>query len=244
MNLVAPRNRAPIELSLKSPASTAAGSADLPLIYESLQAVKVERNRYFLGMVVALLAVVAMAFALVALIPLKEVRPFVIERSGSDPVSVVPGASVQELTKDEALSRFFAAKYVEYREAYNARSVESAAGFVQAMSSADVASSYLAVMRPDNAASPIKIYRKDHERLVTVSSVVFLGDTTEAGDRTAMVRYTAQVKGTTGTGKAERWSALITYTYVPDALVPDDTRLAVNPLGFTVTSYTPTQEWN
>lgn len=185
----------------------------------------------------AVLALVAVA-AVAMLVPLKTTEAFVIrinETTGeTDIVTAVEG--IKHLTHQEALDRYWIAKYVRLREGYFYPTVKRDYKLVMLMSASTAAKEYKQYMNPTlNPNSPILKYRGSVEMSVEISSISFLGD------HTALVRFEKTIDRKNGPSTTSSWVATLQYKYRPQRPMSMQERMK-NPLGFTVGRYRVTPE--
>ena len=97
----------------------------------------------------------AALFSVAALAPLKTVEPFVIRvDSSTGIVDVVDALSTASGTYDEAVTKFFAARYVRSREGWAASEAEDNFRTAALMSSPDEQARFAALYRGSNPESP------------------------------------------------------------------------------------------
>lgn len=171
------------------------------------------------------------SIALIVLMPLKTVQPYVIQVEKSSGYTQVARPLATEALADEALSRFFVNRYVLARETYDWHEVQTDFDVVREMSSADVFSAYKGLMYSKDG--PLNRFGENLRAVATVSGISFLND------HTAQVRLTIEVKNNAGevaNGYGVRnWIATVSFDY-PNGHMSDDQRL-INPLDFRVTAY-------
>lgn len=112
------------------------------------------RIAWFAAMIAGILAA-ASIFAVVALIPLKTIEPFVIRVDNSTGiVDVVSALDSAQGTYDEAVTKYFAAKYVRGREGYVWSEAEENFRTVALLSSEAEQSRFAAAYRGSNPVRP------------------------------------------------------------------------------------------
>lgn len=178
--------------------------------------------------VLALAAVTAVA----ALAPLKEVTPFVIrvdEASGVPEVMTALKDGGQ--TYDEAVSRYFLARYVRTREGYTYAEREAIFQEVSLLSSPETQQEFSAYYNASNPQSPQYTYGKDTKAEIKIRSIAFLGD------GLAQVRfYRTEINEREDLRTRSHWVATINFDFDPRAEVSSEDRL-INPLGFIAKNY-------
>ncbi len=178
-------------------------------------------------------AVIALllALALVFLVPLKAVQPYVLtvdRQSGS--VEAVSSLNGGTLTQNEAVIQAQLAGYVIARETFDATDLASNYRRVQIMSARPVASAYVAQMAATNPASPLQTLNRGDTVSVQIRSVSLIGDAA------ALVRFTT-TRTALGSpaGQSEDYVAAISFGFNGRPLRQADRY--DNPLGFQVTRY-------
>lgn len=176
----------------------------------------------------ASLAIVAVA-AVAALTPLKTVEPFVIRvDNATGIVDVVNGLDNARDSYDEAVTKYFAARYVRAREGYVQSEARESFHEASLLSGALEQARFASLYRGSNPESPQVVYGRNAVVRVTVKSISALNRSVVA------VRYLREVRRGEET-KTSHWIATLTYEY---AKVPASTgERLLNPLGFTVTEY-------
>lgn len=187
------------------------------------------------------------ACALLALMPLKTIEPFVIrvdKNTGyTDVISTLTQTQGQiQQPAQEALDKFFLGQYIRHREGYQWESRDYDRNLVGLMSDPTIQQEYAAYTDPRNAQAPVNLYRNTAQVTITVTGINFLNKQRLKGHRyiTAMVRYTKQIARKGERKLLSHWVATITYSYINAAMSVSDRQ--INPLGFQVTSYRTDQE--
>lgn len=174
---------------------------------------------------------VLLAVTLLLLVPLKDVRPYVLtvdRQTGS----VEPAMTLSDgkLTQNEAVIQAQLAGYVIARETFDATDLAAQYRRVQIMSARPVASTYVAQMAASNPASPLNTLNRGDTVKVAIRSVSLIGD--GAG----LVRYTATRSALgAGGGEPTNFVAAISFGFNGRPLQQSDR--FDNPLGFQVTRY-------
>ncbi len=172
-----------------------------------------------------------LSLALVFLVPLKSVQPYVLtvdRQTGA----VEPAASLQDgkLSQNEAVIQAQLAGYVIARETFDATDLPQQYRRVQMMSSRPVASAYVAQMAANNPASPLNTLSRGDTMTINVRSVSLIAE--GAG----LVRFSAtrSALGAAG-GQPVNYVAAISFGFNGRPLRAADRY--DNPLGFQVTRY-------
>jgi type IV secretion system protein VirB8 len=167
--------------------------------------------------------------ALAVLVPLKTTEPYVIRvDNATGIVDVVNALSADKTTYDEAVTKFFAARYVRSREGYALAEAEENFRHVSLLSASDEQARFAAAYRGSNPESPQVVYGRTATSKIAISSISLITKSI------ASVRYLRTV--TRGEeARTTHWVATVTFQYVNLSLTATD-RL-INPLGFVVNEY-------
>ena len=178
--------------------------------------------------------------ALLVLMPLKRVDPFVVRVDNStgivDVVPVYDGTA----RPDQAVTRYFLTHYVTICERFNFATAESDYEECGAFHGAQRNQAWYALWNPTNAASPLNVHKDGSTVRVQVESVSFLARASGVTDL-AQVRYLKVERA--GAGADEHfthWIATIQYAYGAPSKNPKVRRW--NPLGFKVIDLTSEPE--
>lgn len=170
--------------------------------------------------------------ALVCLMPLKTVAPYVIKVDESTGMAeVLSIANTREIPVSEMMNKYWVSQYVLARETYDWRTLNQEYIKVRELSLPNVFEPY-ATQFGTHAESLEMRLKDDYRVLVKLSSIVI------NSDYIATVRFTKSVHNNrTQTIESEQgWTATIGFEYFPTYEVPEERRI-VNPFGFKVTSY-------
>lgn len=178
---------------------------------------------------------VAGALALVALMPLKRVEPFVVRvDNATGIVDVVPGYD-GHATPQEAVTRYFLTHYLTVCERFNFATAESDYEECGAFHSPQRNQIWYALWTATNPASPLNTHKDGSTVRVQVKSVSFFSRANGLTDL-AQVRYLKVLRQ--GIGADERfshWVATVQYAYSEPAKDPKTRRW--NPLGFKIVDF-------
>jgi len=193
--------------------------------------IQVERSAriaWFVAICASIIAVVSV-FAIAGLTPLKTVEPFVVRVDNSTGiVDVVSALTSTAGTYDEAVTKYFAAKYVRAREGYVSSEAEENFRAVALLSTQPEQARFAGAYRGSNPDSPQNIYGRSATSRINIVSISLINATV------ASVRYMRTV--TRGDDlRTTHWVATLTFSYVNAPMSSTD-RL-VNPLGFVVSEY-------
>lgn len=173
--------------------------------------------------------------AVVALSPLKTVVPLVFRvDNATGAVERVYDVQGGTMVASEATTRYFLWQYVRLRQGYSFAEAQANFDAVAAMSTAAVASDYVATFRGTNPTSPQVVLGRDGTAIVRWKSTAFLGP------KLAQVRF-EQIEQKPGVALAPKHMvATIAFDFA--AGKARESTQNVNPLGFVVTSYRVDQE--
>ena len=186
------------------------------------------RIAWFMAIVASVLATASIV-ALAGLTPLKTVEPFVVRVDNSTGiVDVVSALTSTAGTYDEAVTKYFAARYVRAREGYVWSEAEENFRTVSLLSTSPEQNRFTALYRGGNPDSPQNIYGRNASSRVRIVSISLISG------NVASVRYMRTI--TRGDeAQTTHWVATLTFSYVNAPMSSTD-RL-VNPLGFVVSDY-------
>lgn len=208
--------------------------------YDCYEAVKVERNRYFLLLIICVAALIVSLLAIIMITPLKTSVPFLIEIDKTTGITtVLRPIETSSLREQTSVTTYFLFKYLNARMSYDWSLRQVNADIVRALSSANSYQIYATQMDVNNPQSPIKLYG-DNEFItvhVTSNSMPFpniaeIHFYTESIDKIATF---------SGAAKRKYWVATIKYAY-SNTKLPLADRENINPLGFFVTDFQLNQD--
>ncbi len=198
---------------------------------------QVRRNARLLGWVAGAgwTCAVACAAALMLLMPLKRVEPFVVRvDNATGIVDVVPSYDGRP-TPQEAVTRYFLTHYVTTCERFNFSTAESDYEECGAFHSARRNQLWCAQWAATNPASPLNLYKDGSTVRVQVESVSFFTRESGLADL-AQVRYLKAIRpGGGAEEKFTHWVATLEYAYAEPPKDPRTRRW--NPLGFKVVDF-------
>lgn len=183
----------------------------------------------------ALLVTLLSAVALVVLLPLKRVEPYVVRVDASTGiVDVVPRyESTQQV--DEVVTRFLLSHYVRVCEQFYLVTALSDYETCGAFNSAAKNQELYQRWTPANPQSPLRRYRDGTSLRTQVTSVTFL-EATRDGLPVAQVRYQLNRRPPGGgTEEVTRWIATLQYDYTTPSR---DARVRqLNPMGLQIVEF-------
>ncbi len=193
--------------------------------------IQVERSNriaWSIAIVSSIVAAVAV-FAVACLTPLKTVEPFVVRVDNSTGiVDVVSALTSTAGTYDEAVTKYFAAKYVRAREGYVWSEAQENFRTISLLSTQAEQTRFAALYRGSNPQSPQNTYGRGATARIDIASISLINQ------NVVSVRYIRTI--TRGEEvRTTHWVGSITYSYANAPMSSTD-RL-VNPLGFVVSEY-------
>ncbi|MET3794935.1 virB8 family protein [Aquamicrobium terrae] len=193
--------------------------------------IQVERSAriaWSVAIVAGVLAGVSI-FAVAGLTPLKTVEPFVVRVDNSTGiVDVVSALTSTPGTYDEAVTKYFAAKYVRAREGYVWSEAQENFRAVSLLSTQPEQTRFSALYRGSNPDSPQNTYGRSATARINIASISLINP------NVVSVRYMRTITRGEET-RTSHWIATLTFAYVNAPMSSTD-RL-VNPLGFAVSEY-------
>jgi type IV secretion system protein VirB8 len=178
--------------------------------------------------------------AIMLLMPLKRVEPFVIRVDNTTGLVDVVPVYVGNAPMPEAVTRYFLDHYVTVCERFNFSTAESDYQECGAFHTAQRNQAWYAAWNKTNPASPLNLYKDGTTIRAQVTSVSFFTRADGVTDL-AQVRY---FKGKRQAGSAEEarsyWIASIRYSFASPSTDPEVRRW--NPLGFKVVEFKPEPE--
>ena len=183
---------------------------------------------------------VSCAGALLCLMPLKRVDPFLIRVDNSTGVVDVVPAYVAGSGIDETVSRYFLTHYVTTCERFNYVTAESDYEECGAFHTAARNQAWYALWQRSNPKSPLNLHRDGSLVRAQVQAVSFLQRSNGLSDL-AQVRYLkAELQAAGAPPRVMPWIATIQYAY---AAPSSDARVrSWNPVGFKVIEFSAEPE--
>ncbi|NNU63377.1 virB8 family protein [Ochrobactrum soli] len=176
-----------------------------------------------IGMIVSVGAVAALA-------PLKSVEPFLVRVDNTNGiVDTVASLKDAPVTLDDAMSRYFVAKYVRSRESYSPDTAKFNYDVVSNMSTGPVQETYANWVSGNNPNSPQRVYGSQTKVSVDITSVQLV----RPGLASVRYRQTIEYEQNRTT---KHFIATVVYQLLPDADLSIQQRL-INPVAFAVTEY-------
>ena len=178
---------------------------------------------------------IASALALMLLMPLKRVEPFVIRVDRSTGLVDVVPVYAGSASMPQAVTRYFLDHYVSVCERFDFATAESDYQECGAFHTAAMNQAWYQRWAKTNPASPLNVHRDGSTVRAQVSSVSFFTRASGVADL-AQVRYLETTRAASGTDEqVTHWIATIQYAYGKPSMDPR-TRLW-NPLGFKIIDF-------
>jgi len=186
------------------------------------------------------IAALALAAAILVLMPLKRVEPFVVRVDNSTGIVDVVPVYTGRAGMPEAITRFLLTHYVTVCERFNYATAESDYEECGAFHTAQRNQAWYALWNPNNPASPLNAYKDGATVRAEVTSVSFFKRANAVSDL-AQVRY-VKAKRAAGAANDEltHWIATLQYAYTDPST--DSRMRAWNPLGFKIVDFKPEPE--
>lgn len=180
------------------------------------------------------LGMTGLAAALMMLMPLQRIEPFVIRVDNSTGiVDVVPTYTGQSQI-EEPVTRYFLTHYLSVCERFNFATAESDYEECGAFHSAARNQEWSALWARSNPASPLNVHRNGETVRVQVRSVTFFQRANGISDL-AQLRYLKMEREGSGIERPSYWIATIQFAYGEPS--QDVKARAWNPLGFRVVEF-------
>ena len=194
-----------------------------------------QRNRWMGVAIVSLVLAVAAIGTLFALLPLKEVRPYLVmvDRTTGEAEKVVQVRAV-DLAEREAVRQAELVRYVTDRETYDPADNATRIPEVLARSRDQARRTLVALWTAGAENYPPAIYEDRARVTVTIVSVALLTETEDGG--TAQVRFRKTLERVGENPVVRDFVATVGFAFEPRVERNLET-VWRNPLGFTVTSY-------
>jgi type IV secretion system protein VirB8 len=186
------------------------------------------------------LAVLLLAAALIVLMPLKHVEPFVVRVDNATGIVDVVPVYAGTTGVPDAVTRYLLTHYITVCERFNYATAESDYEECGAFHTAQRNQAWYAQWTPNNPASPLNLYKDGTTVRAQVTSVTFFKRGTGVSDL-AQVRY-VRAKRAAGTEHevSTHWIATLQYAYADPS--SDPKMRSWNPLGFKILDFRPELE--
>ena len=182
----------------------------------------------------------AVALALVLLMPLKRVEPFLVRVDSSTGIVDIVPVYTGKAGLEQSVTRYFLSHYVSVCERFNFATDESDYEECGAFHAAQRNEAWYALWNPNNPASPLNVHKDGSTVSVQVEAVSFFQRASGVTDL-AQVRYLkAERQGDGADGHISHWIATVQYVYATPSKDPRIRRW--NPLGFKILELTAEPE--
>jgi|AntAceMinimDraft_11_1070367.scaffolds.fasta_scaffold15506_3 type IV secretion system protein VirB8 len=198
-------------------------------LQKDLLAARAWRMCYFFVGLCILLTVIILAMVF---LQEKEVVLIRVDNRTGD-AEILSKLSGTEITQDEAISKFFASRYLTLREQYDYFSLQNDYGLVQLFSSPTVKEEYTDIY--NRSDSPDVLFGEDFNIKIDIVSITISAATEPYA--LASIRFKKRIKDVKNNKiKEEFHTARIVFGFSTEEEVSERVRLH-NPLGFKVVSY-------
>jgi type IV secretion system protein VirB8 len=172
--------------------------------------------------------------ALMLLMPLKRVEPFVIRVDNTTGIVDVVPVFVGEAPMSEVVTRYLLDHYLTVCERFNFSTAESDYEECSSFHAPARHQEWMALWDRTNPNSPLNVHRDGTSVRVQVSSITFF-DRSSGVEDLAQVRFIKSTRSGNGGEQISQWIATVQYVYATPATDPRMRRW--NPLGFKVVDY-------
>ena len=180
------------------------------------------------------------AGALLLLVPLKQLTPFVVRVDNTTGIVDVVPVGTGQIAPAEVVTRYLLTHYVTVCERFNLATAESDYEECAAFHSVQRNQAWYALWNPINAGSPLNLYKDGTTIRASVVSVSFFHRANGLGDL-AQVRYVRRLRRA-GSAQEEvtHWIATAQFAYTQPS--QDARSRSWNPLGFKIVDFRPEPE--
>jgi len=172
--------------------------------------------------------------ALMLLMPLKRVEPFVIRVDNTTGVVDVVPVFIGQAPMSELVTRYLLDHYLTVCERFNFSTAESDYEECSSFHAPARHQEWMALWDRTNPSSPLNVHRDGTSIRVQVSSITFFERSSGVEDL-AQVRFIKTMRSGNGGEQISQWIATLQYVYATPATDPRMRRW--NPLGFKVVDY-------
>ena len=191
----------------------------------------VDRNRYFLFSLIACAALAAMAFALLALVPLKTVVPYVVRVADNGSAMAAPAAA-QRYSPGQPERAYFLAKWVTNLMTLDAYMTERNLAEAYTQTSGVASNEFLDWLKDQR---PVEAVKKDPSLVRTVA----INTVTPLEEGIMQVRVRIETRSLSRAPESKRYQVTIHYAIVPPKTEAD---IIKNPIGLFITHFTINEE--
>ena len=172
--------------------------------------------------------------ALMLLMPLKRVEPFVIRVDNTTGIVDVVPVFAGQAPMSEVVTRYLLDHYLTVCERFNFSTAESDYEECSSFHAPARHQEWMALWDRTNPNSPLNVHRDGTSVRVQVSSITFF-DRSSGVEDLAQVRFIKTTRSGNGGEQISQWIATVQYVYAAPATDPRMRRW--NPLGFKVVDY-------
>ncbi|HEY0746446.1 MAG TPA: type IV secretion system protein [Steroidobacteraceae bacterium] len=173
--------------------------------------------------------------ALMMLMPLKRVEPFLVRVDNSTGIVDVVPAFAGRADMPETVTRYLLDHYVTVCERFNFSTAESDYEECASFNAAARNGAWYALWDRGNPLSPLNVYKDGSNIRAQVSAITFF-KRGNGGEDLSQIRFTKTRRvGGTGSDQVSHWIATVQYVYVEPSKDPRARRW--NPLGFKIVDY-------
>ena len=191
----------------------------------------VERDRYFVFALIACAALAAMAFALLALAPLKTVVPYVVRVADNGSAAVAPAAA-QRYSPGQPERAYFLARWVTSLMTLDAYMTERNLAEAYAQTAGVASNEFVDWLKTQR---PVEAVKKDPSLVRTVA----INTVTPLEEGIMQVRVRLETRSLTQAPESRRYQVTIHYATVPPKTEAD---IIKNPIGLIITHFAINEE--
>jgi type IV secretion system protein VirB8 len=177
--------------------------------------------------------------ALMLLMPLKSVEPFVIRVDNTTGIVDVVPVFVGKAPMSEVVTRYLLDHYLTVCERFNFSTAESDYEECSSFHAPQRHQEWMALWDRTNPSSPLNVHRDGTTVRVQVSSITFFERSSGVEDL-AQVRFVKTTRSGNGAEQMSQWIATVQYVYATPATDPRMRRW--NPLGLKIVDYRTERE--
>lgn len=177
--------------------------------------------------------------AIMLLMPLKRVEPFVIRVDNTTGIVDVVPVFVGQAPMSEVVTRYLLDHYLTVCERFNFSTAESDYEECSSFHAPKRHQEWMALWDRTNPSSPLNVHRDGTTVRVQVSSITFFERSSGVEDL-AQVRFIKTTRSGNGAEQMSQWIATVQYVYATPATDPRMRRW--NPLGLKIVDYRTERE--
>jgi len=193
------------------------------------KAIVKSRRGWFVAGILGVILIFAL-FAIIALAPMKEKIPFVVEVDKITGETSVKKVQLGTLTQSESLTKYWLNKYVRMRTQYDYQDIENSYEIVRAMTLPKEFAIYARGFDKSNPENPLKLYADKVTLKTRIKSISFLDKDT------ATVRIDIEKKQL-GDNKPMHYPYIVTLSFRFTLSPETEKEIQENPFGFQCTKW-------